>query len=93
MHALRGDVDRIARRAIGRQQFLDLGLNARRQLRHLQPLQRDGVGAQMPAPPDTVSTATRSPFGSGLLVSTAAMVTASSRSLETIKPYLAKTAS
>ena len=27
VHALRGDVDRIARRAIGRQQFLDLGLD------------------------------------------------------------------
>ena len=54
----------------------------------------DTVSApQMPAPPDTVSTATRSPFGSGLVVRTAAMVTASSRSLETIKPYLANTAS
>ena len=54
----------------------------------------DTVSApQMPAPPDTVSTATRSPFGSGLLASTAAMVTASSISLETMKPYLANTAS
>jgi hypothetical protein len=47
----------------------------------------------MPPPPDTVSTATRSPFGSGFVVRTAAIVTASSRSLETIKPYLANTAS
>ena len=48
---------------------------------------------QMPAPPDTVRTATRSPLGIGLVVNTAAMVTASSRSLETMKPYLANTAS
>ena len=54
----------------------------------------DTVSApQMPPPPDTVSTATRSPFGSGLAASTAAIATASSRSLETMKPYRANTAS
>jgi hypothetical protein len=49
---------------------------------------------QMPAPPDTVRTATRSPFGNELVASSAAlMVKASSRSFEMMKPYLAYTAS
>ena len=57
------------------------------------PCAETASAPQMPAPPDTVTTATRSPFGSGDVVSTAAIATASSRSLETMKPYLANTAS
>ena len=48
--------------------------------------------AQAPAPPDAGMTAARPPFGNGALVSAAATQTASSGSLVSIKPYLAKTA-
>ena len=54
MHPLRGDIDRVAGRAIGGQQFADFRLDRRRQFRHLQPLQRDGVSA-----PDAGATGNR----------------------------------
>ena len=41
--ALRRDVDRVARGAVGRQQFVDFGLNAFRQFGHSQALHRHGV--------------------------------------------------
>jgi len=45
VHALRGDVDRVARRTVGRQQFADLRLDRFRQFRHLQALHRNRVRA------------------------------------------------
>ena len=83
----RGDVDRIARRAIGRQQFLISRFECPPTAPA--PAGPDATVSAPTAPPDTVSTATRSPFNE-LLVNNAATATASSRSLGNDEAVLGK---